>query len=62
MAERFVYDCRPLAMGRLTGIATGDYYIVDKKYGRLVYLNVDRVANTVTLIKSGTALTPFEQL
>jgi hypothetical protein len=62
MTERFVYDCKPAVMGRLAGIAPGDYYIGDKKYGWLVYFSVDRTANSVTLIKSGTGRTPFEPL
>lgn len=60
LAELFVYDCRPAAMGRLTAIAPGDFFIGDKKYGWLVYFRVDRTAGTVTLIKSGTGRTPFE--
>jgi hypothetical protein len=59
MAERFVYDCRPTTMGRLTAIAPGDFFIGDKKYGWLVYFKCDRVENTVTLIKAGDFLSFF---
>jgi hypothetical protein len=60
MAERLVYDCRPAAMGRLTAIAPGDFFIGDKQYGWLVYFKCDLVENTVTLIKAGNFVTPFE--
>jgi hypothetical protein len=62
MAERFVYDCRPAAIGRLTAIAPEDFFIGAKKYGWLVYFRSNPVENKVTLIKSGAGLTPFEPL
>jgi hypothetical protein len=60
MAERFVYDCKPTGMEHLIAIAPGDFFIADKKYGWLVYFNVDREKDAVTLVKAGHFQTPFD--
>lgn len=62
MAEQLIYDCKPGAMEHLIAIAPADFYIVDIKYRWLVYFNVNREENMVTLLKAGDFPTPFDRL
>jgi hypothetical protein len=61
-ARQLVYDCTPAAMEHLISVAPADFYIGDKKYQWLVYFNMNREHNEVSLIKSRDCPTPFDSL
>lgn len=60
MAQQLVYDCKPAPMVQLIAIAPGNFFIGDKKYQWLVYFDINRTENMVTLIKAGSSPTPFD--
>ena len=60
MAQQLIYDCKPAALVQLVAIAPGNFFIGDKKYRWLVYFNMNRPENTVTMIKAGSSSTPLD--
>ncbi|QBH95395.1 hypothetical protein EKN56_02630 [Limnobaculum zhutongyuii] len=56
-AECQIYDCQKNALRELLYLSSGasepQFYIIDKKYQWLVFFNVNRQQDVVTLYKSG---------
>lgn len=55
-----VFDTKPDAMRRLLGRHQDDFFIADKRYAWLVYVEVDPETNTARMYKSGEVVTPFD--
>lgn len=53
----FVYDARLIPMIEIINIASGDFFIVEKKYKWLIGFSNDN--GNLTVYKSGSQLTPF---
>lgn len=58
--KQYVYDCRPKAISVLTSIASGDFFIIDKKLGWLTYFERDNASFRFSIYKSGDGKTPFD--
>lgn len=61
MVKHVLFDTKPNAMQPLLTRHADDFFIVDKRYGWLVYCQVDKVAGTMHIFKSGDATTPFDR-
>jgi hypothetical protein len=59
-SNNWVYDCKIYSMEALLSIASGDFYIVEKKYKWMVFFEMDREKEEVALTKNGNSQTPFD--
>jgi hypothetical protein len=56
-----VFDTKPNALAALLARHRDDFFIADKHYAWLVYIEVDDEGKTGKLFKCGNAITPFER-
>jgi hypothetical protein len=57
--KNLVFDCKPNALVDLYYMTQMSFFLVDKKYGWLLFFELGKM-KTTTIYKSGTVPTPFE--
>ncbi|HEY4108128.1 DUF6756 family protein [Puia sp.] len=61
-ASHYVYDCNLGSLIALVRLHKASFFIVEKKYGWFTFFCVTEDNNSVTILKSGESITPFDKL